>query len=190
MILAAIFDSVCPDAEAIRPSPGVDEALEVLQYLGDKGNHFALQRLQDIRHLLSLMQERLQVVGRSTRATSENGMQGTTATVPANFEQPSYAVPGGQVSGDNVENARALGGMEGLGAFENNLWDNITTMWLGPPYDTNVDTDTGEMVAGASAEDFYKHYYSAYNSGSWAMSGEDLDDLAALGRQIVNFGDG
>ncbi|PWY64980.1 hypothetical protein BO94DRAFT_428520, partial [Aspergillus sclerotioniger CBS 115572] len=51
MLLTAIFNTISDDndhGQAFTPSPGLSEALEVLRYLSNRGNPFAMERLREL----------------------------------------------------------------------------------------------------------------------------------------------
>jgi hypothetical protein len=61
MILAVIFDSACNGEDKINPSPGLQDALDNLQYLADDNNMSAMERLRDINHVCSNLSAHIQL---------------------------------------------------------------------------------------------------------------------------------
>lgn len=193
MILAAVFDSTYPDTERVNPSPGLANALEILEYLANKGNQFALRRLQDTRSLWDLMQERLDAVssrtmreGHNTSVDEDHGVIG----VSDREQTPSRVQNANPNPGPRAEEHPSGGqgghGEEEASAFSANLWNDISYMWLTPPLNGALGTSDGEIAAGAPVEDYYRYYYSSHNDGTWALPGEEMQEFTTLSRQMLN----
>lgn len=194
MILAAVFDSTCPDTEKVNPSPGLEDALEILQYLANKGNQFALRRLQDTRSLWDLMQERLQAVSSGPMRGSNNpgadedrgvvGVSGREQTPSRGQNANTNAGP--RASAEEHLSSQGGQGAEEASTFSANLWNDISYMWLTPPLNGALGTNDGEITAGAPVEDYYRYYYSSHTDGTWALPGEEMQEFTTLSRQMLS----
>lgn len=90
MILTAIFDSSCRSEQQIDPSPGLDDALEVLQYLASRGNRFAVQRLEEVqkvwKHVAPYLEGRARKFKAPQQSEAPEVPEEGTASVDAGME--------------------------------------------------------------------------------------------------------
>ncbi|KAJ5088420.1 hypothetical protein N7456_012036 [Penicillium angulare] len=84
MVLARLYNTICGADQALYPAPGLDEALEVLRYLSDRGNSFAAQRLNELEKRCS------QIEVHQTPHTEQTPRQSVAQTTqrPTGFATP------------------------------------------------------------------------------------------------------
>jgi proline utilization trans-activator len=70
MLLTKIFDSACKPENRINPSPGLQDAMDMLQYLADRGNIFAREKFREVQGAWDHLSVTLQVHETSIRSTS------------------------------------------------------------------------------------------------------------------------
>ncbi|EEU33481.1 uncharacterized protein NECHADRAFT_98443 [Fusarium vanettenii 77-13-4] len=161
MLLTKIFDSSCKPEDRINPSPGLQEAMDMLQYLADRGNIFARERFREVQgvwdHLSATMQVPESQLPSTLRAREINGDQ-------EEMRQDMLPSHEGQSWGTS-------------------MWNNHPAMWL--PMDLASDGHTvGSLVADLPLEDAFHQYQSLFNDPNWTLTGQDVGDFAELRRHV------
>lgn len=199
-----IFDSACEQGQRISPVPGLQEAMEMLQYLAGRGNTYAMQRFQEVQSVWNHLSTILQV----PRAL---------VTTPRSQDNPRHNV-GGQFGGSetNQENLTGhehlhsrsasgqLRGAHEIGSthfeagvpiaeyqsapWDTDMWNSISDIWL-PPVDgaAGENANVGNFVTDPLVEDYYNHYQSLLNDPDWALTGQDVGDFAELRRHVLRL---
>ncbi|CAG9986144.1 unnamed protein product, partial [Clonostachys byssicola] len=200
MILMALYNSVCPDEDRLHPTPGLNDALDVLQFLADKGNIFALQRLQEARRLWELtraflQRARAETNSHNTASELDHRPEFATGNPANNYEHSSYPPPWETVSlqqpdaGENLAgNATNDANVINMATLDNNLWDEIANIWTLRPDPEGITSVPRESVNNPLTEDAYRQYYALYNNGQGSFVGDDMEGLTDLGRYLFNSG--
>lgn len=200
MILMTLYNSACPDQDRLHPTPGLNDALEVLQFLADKGNIFAFQRLQEARRLWELTRAFLQKGHADTNshnpASELDHRPGFAIGNPTNNYENSSCPPQWEIGSfqqpnteENITgNAANDANVINMAALDNNLWDEISNIWTLRPDPEGIALAPGEPVTNPLTEDAYRQYYALYNNGQGSFVGDDMEGLTDLGRYLFNSG--
>lgn len=200
MILATIFDSACSDEQKLKPSPGLTDAMEIMQYLVDRGNTFSKKRLAELQKLWAHLSRHLEINEPQSTTASAGQLAATDPMrmeYPANQNLGNGKEPGG--SDNTVPPARGFGSHDGSSggdesgqqnhnpaelddsAIVADLWNDISHLYFPPrAYD-------GDPVTDLSMDEYYSYCYSLQNDPWWTLTGQDVGDFAELGRQIVDM---
>ncbi|KAM5344696.1 hypothetical protein ACJ41O_010558 [Fusarium nematophilum] len=189
MLLTKIFDSACDPDQRIDPVPGLQEAMDMLQYLADRGNAFARQRFQEVQSVWSHLSTILQV---PDTLDSGAAQVNPTSTAEPNSQENQHHIP----SASPVTGAQ--GDEEGLAQSEGNLpangypwdalmWNNIPDMWVHPMDSTSEGYSMGNLVADLPLEDSFDQYQSLLNDPDWVLTGQDVGDFAELRRHVLRL---
>ncbi|VUC26729.1 unnamed protein product, partial [Clonostachys rosea] len=197
MILMALYNSACPDQDRLHPAPGLNDALEVLQFLVDKGNIFAFQRLQEAQRLWELTSAFLQRTHPETRGhnlssnldqrpelATENDLN--DSNYPRQWQVGSFQQPSTEESLTTV--AATDPSMMNMMTLDSSLWDEISNIWALRPDHEGMALASGEAVTNPLTEEAYRHYYALYNNGQGSFVGDDMEGLTDLGRYLFNSG--
>ncbi|CAH0055038.1 unnamed protein product [Clonostachys solani] len=200
MILMALYNSACPDQDRLHPTPGLNDALEVLQFLSDKGNIFAFQRLQEAQRLWELTRPFLQRARTETNShnlASELNHRPKFATVnhtnnnennncPPQWETGSFQQPNTHenLTGNAANDASVIN----MTTLDSGLWDEISNIWALRPDPEGISLAQGESVTNPLTEDAYRYYYALYSNGQGTFVGDDMEGLTDLGRYLFNSG--
>lgn len=200
MVLMTLYNSACPDQDRLHPTPGLNDALEVLQFLADKGNIFAFQRLQEARRLWELTRAFLQKGHAETNshnsaseldhmpgfATGNRTNNYENSSCPPQWEIGSFQQPSTE---ENItDNAANDANVINMATLDNNLWDEISNIWTLRPDPEGIALAPGELVTNPLTEDAYRQYYALYNNGQGSFVGDDMEGLTDLGRYLFNSG--
>lgn len=173
MILVAILDSTCDEGQRFGATPGLQDALETMQYLADHGSKHATQRIQDLKSICKAMSNKIQSLRTMNNSPSsgeplaaQNLANGITESTPRNVESIIDSV---------TETPTEM--------LEPDLWDNFATIWI-PPSDNRENLYQDVSMADVSPDEYYKAYFSMYNNADWSLTGEEMGGFAELGRHI------
>lgn len=211
MILTVIFDSACAEeTQKINPSPGLNDALEVLQYLADHGNHFAIERLKEIQtvwsHLSVHHHHQPMSEPSAISSASSSGPLSTlqdpssdSLTLEQQGDQPNSVM--GDRDKDRQQQAQAHTDLttyrqDQQGIVDADFWNSISHFWLPQNTDAggayahinsnNANNNNEMLTTSPSIENTYNYYQSLYSNLDWTPTGEDTVDFAELGRYILN----
>ncbi|KAF6809169.1 fungal specific transcription factor domain-containing protein [Colletotrichum plurivorum] len=174
MILTLVIDSTRDEGEKTAPTPGLADALEILDYLAGRGNKFALQRAREARRMRDLLARFLNIPKSSPREGARRG----------EGDRPPKSV------GDGTGAASQLGSRSLL---DSSLWNDISYLWMQQPSGQAADEDAQQLsfepsgVTDVLMDDTYD-YYSIYHNQDLALTGQDLGDFGELERHILGFG--
>ncbi|RSL67364.1 hypothetical protein CEP53_003010 [Fusarium sp. AF-6] len=191
MLLTKIFDSACKPEDRINPSPSLLEAMDMLQYLADRGNIFARERFREVQGVWDHLSAILQVpeVFDLHLGPQESGVQETEAqeSHAAEANRPETLLPstfpGNEMYGDQEDlRQNILSTHEGQ-SWGTSMWNNNAAMFL--PMDLASDGHTaGSLVADLPLEDSFHQYQSLFNDPNWTLTGQDVGDFAELRRHV------
>ncbi|KAH0428447.1 fungal specific transcription factor domain-containing protein [Colletotrichum camelliae] len=206
MILTLIIDSTSDDSQKLAPSPGLPDALEILDYLVARGNDFASQRAREVRRMRDHLTTFLDIPKNSPSEVRNNrppavaGDASIVASVDddgggADSEARRHAFPGSTPKGPG-EGGGVLtpsgGRTSQLGSrslLDSSLWNDISYLWMQPAAgeDAQVAEQTAAGMAELVPEDAY-NCYSIYHNQDLTLTGQDLGDFGELERHILGFG--
>ncbi|UQC81859.1 uncharacterized protein CLUP02_07345 [Colletotrichum lupini] len=216
MILTMTIDSTCEESQKLAPSPGLSEALEILDYLVGRGNEFALQRAREVRRMRDHLSTLLDIPKNSpsefrshppvATGSGPSGGQQSPATMAvstssedkgagedARARQQSFrdmtmrgSVERGGLTPSGSSRASQLGSRSLL---DSSLWNDISYLWMQPaPGAEDAQAfEEAEGMADLLPEDAY-NWNSIYHNQDLALTGQDLGDFGELERHILGFG--
>ncbi|OJJ34682.1 hypothetical protein ASPWEDRAFT_474326 [Aspergillus wentii DTO 134E9] len=171
MILTSIFDSVCEDGRRATSGPGLNDALDTLQYLGDRGNHFSKQGYHEVQQIWSHLSEYLQ----ARQSTPEHQPVGDADVHSASADYIEQTESNTETSVDNtLLTGNALSDMP----MDTNLWDDFSHLWQG------IDTTNVSHIAGADAQNYF---YPLYSNLDMDLTGEDMEDFNEFRKRVLNI---
>ncbi|KAL4910747.1 hypothetical protein BDW74DRAFT_172215 [Aspergillus multicolor] len=194
MILTAILDSSCKSDQRIQPSPGLGEALDLIQYVANHENEFAAQWLHEIQRTWAQLCSRLDMP-ESYRAltrkvipeTSERNGDASRAEDSANVSGQMRSMHQDdtgtrQYSGVDIPNGNfEMAAPEPQSILADlDIWDDINHLWA--PLPENYETFQNDESATISQS----IYQNIYGNPRWTFTGEDMGDFAELGRHFVS----
>ncbi|KAH6887600.1 hypothetical protein B0T10DRAFT_530032 [Thelonectria olida] len=183
MLLTAIFDSTCEPGHKINPTPGLPEAMGLLQYLTDRGNMFAPQRLQEVKtmrdHLGTIFQvpqvlnegHRQQDVANTGEAVADGMIDPNLHPTCARRPEHPDAMP---LLSENQPSP-----------WDTDLWNGISEIQAVPLGIADPSRPSGNFVTGFPIEEYYGHYQSLLNDPEWTLTGQDVRDFAELQRHVL-----
>ncbi|OHE97723.1 hypothetical protein CORC01_06928 [Colletotrichum orchidophilum] len=217
MILTLTIDSTCDESQKLAPSPGLSEALEILDYLVGRGNEFALQRAREVRRMRDHLSTFLDIPKNSpsdfrthppvvAAGSGSGGGQQSPATIVVSTSSEKG-------TGDDARRARQQGFRDAtttrgsverggltpsggrrasqLGSrslLDSSLWNDISYLWMQPTGAEDAQAlEQAEGMADLLPEDVY-NWNSIYHSQDLALTGQDLGDFGELERHILGFG--
>ncbi|KAK1491209.1 hypothetical protein CTAM01_10324 [Colletotrichum tamarilloi] len=216
MILTMTIDSTCEESQKLAPSPGLSEALEILDYLVGRGNEFALQRAREVRRMRDHLSTFLDIPKNSpsefrshppvATGSGPSGGQQSPATMAvstssedkgagedARARQQSFrdmtmrgSVERGGLTPSGSSRASQLGSRSLL---DSSLWNDISYLWMqpAPGVEDAQAFEQAEGMADLLPEDAY-NWNSIYHNQDLALTGQDLGDFGELERHILGFG--
>lgn len=209
MILAVIFDSACSEEDKISPSPGLQDALENLQYLADHNNMSAMERLRDINEVCSNLAAYIQVGNADAvptasqsqpRAASESNQRseyeihGSRANekiggITAEATEVASADPKQQLAQSNLHPVMmdTKSCLSADNTSPRSGWDGAFQMPICPPEDQNTVHGGDMPPMNLQVDQYFEHFQSLLNSAEWTLTGHDAGDFAELGRYIENY---
>ncbi|RDW94058.1 fungal specific transcription factor domain-containing protein [Aspergillus mulundensis] len=194
MILTAILDSSCEDDQRIQPSPGLGEALGLIQYVADHENKFAARWFHEIQRTWAQLCSRLDMPESYRALTRKAPREAPDQTGDASQAAGSTNVSGqGRSTHQDDTSTRQYPGVDILnGDFEMtapepqsiladlDIWGDINHLWA--PLPENYETFQNEESAAIPQS----LYQNIYGNQRWAFTGEDMGDFAELGRHFVS----
>lgn len=187
MILTAVYDSVCTDEQKVNPFPGLNEALDVLQYFASRGNSFALQRLNEAQAVWRDLSAHLNLSPSTTTAQdpitvtqapamtydTDFNNQDPPATQRLNFHRAGTGID--PVNHGQQPSAHEHDPLD----FSHlpDLWDDVSQLCI-PEY---LYGDTPLFYA---SENGTHDYGSMYGSADCALTGENVANFAELSRFV------
>lgn len=189
MVLTAIIDSACKEDERINPLPELEEALELMQSVANRGNKLASHRLGEIRTMWDQLCVRLGMPDSATilqRRNSRTNQEATPrspwpgAVSGADRHTEAFLNPVGTGNWNSVQQGEiATNPHEAPSILSDlNTWGAIDSLWGQP-------NKTWETFGDDQGEQGPTLYHDLYLNGDWALTGEDVGDFAELGRQIA-----
>lgn len=205
MLLTMIFDSACEPDQRITPTPGLREAMEILQHLAGRGNTYAMQRFQEVQsvwdHLSTILQvpqASIETLHAQDRSEPNNRGQFCDKEVaernPAGSHEhldPSTASgqlrEGREVGSAQVEAGVSVAEHQSV-PWDTDMWNSISDIWL-PPVDANAteSAHVGNLLVDPPVEDYYNHYQSLLNDPDWVLTGQDVGDFAELRKHVLRL---
>ncbi|KAI8313083.1 putative transcriptional regulatory protein [Colletotrichum sp. SAR11_59] len=199
MILTLIIDSTSDDSQKLAPSPGLPDALEILDYLVARGNDFASQRAREVRRMRDHLSTFLDIPKNSPSEVRNRppAVAGDASIVVSmddegggqDAEARRHAFPGSTPKEGGV--VTPSGRTSQLGSrslLDSSLWNDISYLWMQPA--AGEDAQVTEQAAGMAElmpEDAY-NCYSIYHNQDLTLTGQDLGDFGELERHILGFG--
>ncbi|KAI3538771.1 hypothetical protein CSPX01_09307 [Colletotrichum filicis] len=216
MILTMTIDSTCEESQKLAPSPGLSEALEILDYLVGRGNEFALQRAREVRRMRDHLSTFLDIPKNSPSEFRSHPPVATGSGPSGGQQSPAtMAVPTSSEDKGAGEDARARqqsfrdmtmrgsverGGLTPSGSsrasqlgsrslLDSSLWNDISYLWMqpAPGVEDAQAFEQAEGMADLLPEDAY-NWNSIYHNQDLALTGQDLGDFGELERHILGFG--
>ncbi|KAF0322784.1 hypothetical protein GQ607_010025 [Colletotrichum asianum] len=199
MILTLIIDSTSDDSQKLAPSPGLPDALEILDYLVARGNDFASQRAREVRRMRDHLSTFLDIPKNSPSEVRNRppAVAGDASIVVSmddegggqDAEARRHAFPGSTPKEGGV--VTPSGRTSQLGSrslLDSSLWNDISYLWMQPA--AGEDAQVAEQAVGMAElmpEDAY-NCYSIYHNQDLTLTGQDLGDFGELERHILGFG--
>ncbi|KAJ0350480.1 hypothetical protein COL26b_010413 [Colletotrichum chrysophilum] len=199
MILTLIIDSTSDDSQKLAPSPGLPDALEILDYLVARGNDFASQRAREVRRMRDHLSTFLDIPKNSpSEARNRPPTVAGDASIVVSMDDDGggqdaearrHAFPGSTPKEGGV--VTPSGRTSQLGSrslLDSSLWNDISYLWMQPA--AGEDAQVPEQAAGMAElmpEDAY-NCYSIYHNQDLTLTGQDLGDFGELERHILGFG--
>ncbi|KAF4472492.1 fungal specific transcription factor domain-containing [Fusarium albosuccineum] len=175
MLLAKIFDSACEPDQRINPAPGLQEAMEMLQYLADRGNAYARQRFREVQSVWGHLSAILQVPNMLDRNISPPNELNRAADGEANRHTQLTDLP----EANPAQNDASL-----PNGYHPSSWD--TLMWNNPdmwPHSMNLTGELADLPLG----DSFDQYQALFNDPDWALTGQDVGDFAELRKHLLRL---
>ncbi|KAI8169784.1 hypothetical protein K4K49_010941 [Colletotrichum sp. SAR 10_70] len=200
MILTLIIDSTSDDSQKLAPSPGLPDALEILDYLVARGNDFASQRAREVRRMRDHLSTFLDIPKNSPSEVRNRppAVAGDASIVVSvdddgggqDAEARRLAFPGStpKEGGGVVTPSGRTSQLGSRSLLDSSLWNDISYLWMQPA--AGEDAQVPEQAAGMAElmpEDAY-NCYSIYHNQDLTLTGQDLGDFGELERHILGFG--
>lgn len=210
MILSAIVDSVSSDRSKKVTSPGVQDALDTLGFLSDRGNHLAKRGLLEVSQAWACFSSYLErrhdaqqghpneEVGLQKgldgpiNGLSDTPLDGGTSQTPT---VPELALNIGNGQG-SVSQDYPLGGNQALISedselgealrLDTDLLDDFAQLWDGVT-DYQSFTSFPNVNGDMPTEALHHYLYPLYNSLDLDLVGGDMDSFAGLRQSILNL---
>ncbi|KAF4999856.1 hypothetical protein FDECE_11387 [Fusarium decemcellulare] len=175
MLLAKIFDSACEPDQRINPAPGLQEAMEMLQYLADHGNAYARQRFQEVQSVWGHLSAILQVPNMLDRNISASNNPDRTVDGEANGHTQLSNLP----EADSIQNDTSLPNGYHPSSWDSPIWNN-PDMW---PRSMDLTGELADLPLG----DSFDQYQALFNDPDWALTGQDVGDFAELRKHLLRL---
>ncbi|GJN72769.1 hypothetical protein PLICBS_006844 [Purpureocillium lilacinum] len=198
MILTEVLDSVCPEDQKINPTPGLGEALSLMEHVASHGNKFAQQSLDDIRITWVQLCTRLNITRSAALIQSalqsphsENEMGNSSSSHRTANPSNPLILPHAQHQRRTSLREQLMSGLESpsLEISQNgtqsiladlDIREHMNHLWA-PLLEDEVVLQDGD--AATSAPNLYQNLYG---NPQWQFTGEGIGDFAEFGRHIVN----
>lgn len=198
MILTEVLDSVCPEDQKIKPTPGLGEALSLMEHVASHGSKFAQQSLDDIRRTWVQLCARLNITRSTTltqstlqspHADDEMGNSSSSRRT-ASLSNP-LILPHAQHQRRTSLREQLMSGLDSpsLEISQNgtqsiladlDIREHMNHLWA-PLLEDEVVLQDGD--AATTAPNLYQNLYG---NPQWQFTGEGMGDFAEFGRHIVN----
>ncbi|RMJ09572.1 hypothetical protein CDV36_010812 [Fusarium kuroshium] len=165
MLLTMIFDSACEPSQRLNPTPGLKDAMEMLNYMAEHGNTFARQRFQEVQSV----RDHLSAALNSHEANTPTSTTNQTSSV-------SEQQPGSDTSG--VHSAQPSTNTE-YPSWYPPMWD-MSDQWL---HSMDLNGELEDLPLG----DSFDQYQSLLNDPDWSLTGQDVGDFAELRRHVLRL---
>lgn len=200
MILTAIFNIICKDDQAIIPSPGLDEAIQVLRHLSNRGNPFAGEKLREVEHIWAQLHvdnnlNNGPLAGSSWAGDFPNTHESNpqeSSSVPSQRTLEKSNGPQLQSSDMRPDQESAVGYNQAYLASRRNSGHHSTgggfkaSHHQGPPHtDGFHEFPIGDWLV----QDTNEQYNTILGSQEWALTGQDSIDFAELATYLPGFGE-
>ncbi|TEA15283.1 putative transcriptional regulatory protein [Colletotrichum sidae] len=181
MVLTLVVDSSCDECHKLCPSPGLLEALEILDYLVEKGNRFALQRAREVRRMRDHLATFLDIPKNNSPSDvrQQRRKEASTGGGPSGETSQEHPSGLGSTPGDagDKEVLTPSGRSSQLGSrslLDSSLWNDISYLWQQPL--AAEDAQPPDRVPGATEllPDDAQNWASIFYSQDFALTGEDL----------------
>ncbi|KAH7161526.1 hypothetical protein EDB81DRAFT_784957 [Dactylonectria macrodidyma] len=200
MLLTMIFDSACEPDQRINPSPGLRDAMEIMQHLANQGNTYAMQRFREVQSVWNHLSTILEVPESSITTpgaqegseSSRHGQVNHNQDDSVGHNHLHSTSAGGQLRGGHDVGAVQTDAMP-VADYQNahwdtDMWNSISDIWL-PPAEvaSGENGHVGSFLADPPIEDYYNHYQSLLNNPDWSLTGQDVGDFAELRKHVLRF---
>ncbi|KAL5604094.1 hypothetical protein BROUX41_002083 [Berkeleyomyces rouxiae] len=199
LILAAVLDSQEPGAR-VNQSPGLDDAIGVMEHIASRGNRSALERTEAVKRIWFKVSEYLegQQVQNADGSESSKASQtestdmsdqtatglpvGTAAAIAPN------AAPANGMTYDDLQQQQQQQPQQGVEPFfqempiHTDLLHDISHLWQAP-----VDLGQTGVPEHPNMTIDDRSYFSLYMDQDWTLVGEGETDFAELSRQILEW---
>ncbi|KAJ5351200.1 hypothetical protein N7452_000174 [Penicillium brevicompactum] len=210
MILSTVIDSIGTISQPSRdiPPPGLQIALETLQFLAGRGNHFAQRGYEDARqtwlHFTAYQQRRVQGrmsqdqsppnvdLGSSDRDLSNSSTSKLPAT-PVTLQNTSNVAERltetwNQPASVDYDPFRSSAGNQApssdIDLLSNlaHLWDETTN-----PVPEEMITEGNECPPASTVDELHNSLYPMYSTLDLALGMDDLEQFAEFRKNILNL---
>ncbi|KKA28365.1 hypothetical protein TD95_000204 [Thielaviopsis punctulata] len=204
LILAAILDSQEPTGPRIAQSPGLDDAMGVMQHIISRGNRHALERTEAVKRIWFKVSEYLasqEAASASTSAvpgaqpalsasaaavappTAPNGMAYDDVQPQQQQQRPQQQPRPPQFQDQQQQGVDTLFNQEA--PIHTDLLHDISHLWQ-VPADLSMGAAGMQQQANSMVLD-ERSYFSLYVDQDWTFGGEGEADFAELSRQILEW---
>ncbi|PHH55999.1 putative transcriptional regulatory protein C3C7.04 [Ceratocystis fimbriata CBS 114723] len=193
LILAAVLDSQEPGVR-INQSPGLDDAIGVMQHIVSRGNRNALERIQAVKRIWLKVSEYLegQQAQNNNSSAGLDGAAAPQAEAAVDIADRAAAGPGAAAANgmpyDDIQQPQQPQ-QQGVESFfqempiHTDLLHDISHLWQAP-----VDLgQTGGVPEQTNMTIDDRSYFSLYMDQDWTLVGEGETDFAELSRQILEW---
>ncbi|RAH79123.1 hypothetical protein BO86DRAFT_402145 [Aspergillus japonicus CBS 114.51] len=186
MLLTKILDY------RINPSPGLQEAMGMLQYLAVRGNLFARQRCEEFQtvrgHLTPFLPPEEEVLGTPYGTKQPSETPAGTPTIPAMSAEDRISSTisvsmAHQPTNDQNIRPDVPQASESSQPWHAPMWNN--GMWLPVDVWENDTHGLGHLVADIPLQESFNQYQSLLNDPGWSITGQNVGDFAELRRHVL-----
>ncbi|KAK9852985.1 hypothetical protein MYU51_007511 [Penicillium brevicompactum] len=210
MILSTVIDSIGTISQPSRdiPPPGLQIALETLQFLAGRGNYFAQRGYEDARqtwlHFTAYQQRRVQRrmsqdqspsnvdLGSSDRDLSNSSTSKLPAT-PVTLQNTSNAAARltetwNQPASVDYDPFRSSAGNQALSS-DTDLLSNLAHLWdeTTNPVPEEMITEGNECPPASTVDELHNSLYPMYSTLDLALGMDDLEQFAEFRKNILNL---
>ncbi|KAH7151734.1 hypothetical protein B0J13DRAFT_247363 [Dactylonectria estremocensis] len=204
MLLTLIFDSACEPDQRINPSPGLREAMDIMQHLANQGNTYAMQRFREVQSVWNHLSTILEVPQSSVTTPGAQDGSESNRHGQGNDREHGQEDSVGHEHLHSTSNGGQLRGGHDVGTvqtdavpvaeyhnthWDTDMWNSISDIWL-PPVEAAAAGENGHVgnfLADPPIEDYYNHYQSLLNNPDWTLTGQDVGDFAELRKHVLRF---
>ncbi|KAL4933954.1 uncharacterized protein BDV17DRAFT_71121 [Aspergillus undulatus] len=203
MILAAILDSTCKDDQKIQPSPGLSEALGLIQHVASYENKFAAHWLREIQKTWAKLCTRLDMpepyrhLALTRDVHSKAPLSHHKGTPQAGHPVNNFTSTQTQTSNRETTPRRQNAGNANNGIIgttgtnvpdqqsilaDLDMWGDINYLWAPLPLPEDWEASQNENEESATIPQSL--YQNIYGNQQWVLTGEDMGDFAELNRHV------